>query len=70
MGETSQTLRSRFNNHRNRLKKLCSLNIYQHFNSDSPTLEDMCIAPIEVVVLHHNDTMTLSAKRMQRGVLV
>ena len=66
MGETSQTLRGRFNNHRNRLKKLCGLYIYQHFNSDSHTLEDMCIAPIEEVVLDHNDTMTLSSKRMQR----
>ena len=26
----------------------------------------MCIAPIEEVVLDHNDTMTLSSKRMQR----
>ena len=30
------------------------------------TLEDMCIAAIEEVVLDHNDAMTLSSKRMQR----
>ena len=39
VGETSQTLRNRFNNHRNRLKQLCGLYLYHHFNSDSLTLE-------------------------------
>ena len=32
VGETSQTLRKRLNNHRNRLKQLCGLYLYQHFN--------------------------------------
>jgi len=31
VGETSQALRSRFNNHRNRLKRLCGQCLYQHF---------------------------------------
>ena len=30
VGETSQIRRGRFNNHGNRLKKLCGLYIYQH----------------------------------------
>ena len=33
VGKTSQTLRSRINNHRNRLKRMCELYIYQHFCS-------------------------------------
>ena len=66
MGETSQTLRSRFNNHRNRLKQLCGLYLYHHFNSDSHTLEDISIMPIEEVVLEPDDSMTLPNKRLQR----
>ena len=31
VGETSQTLRCRFNNHRSRLKQLCGLYLYHHF---------------------------------------
>ena len=66
MGETSQTLRSRFNNHRNRLKQLCGLYLYHHFNSDSHTLDDISIMPIEEVVLEPGDSMTLPSKRLQR----
>ena len=66
VGETSQTLRSRFNNHRNRLKQLCGLYLYHHFNSDSHTLEDISIMPIEEVVLEPGDSMTLPSKRLQR----
>ena len=66
VGETSQTLRSRFNNHRNRLKQLCSLYLYHHFNSDSHTLDDISIMPIEEVVLEPGDSMTLPSKRLQR----
>ena len=66
VGETSQTLRSRFNNHRNRLKQLCGLYLYHHFNSDSHTLDDISIMPIEEVVLEPGDSMTLPSKRLQR----
>ena len=51
VGETSQTLRARFNNHRNRLKQLCGLYLYHHFNSDGHSLDDINIMPIEEVVL-------------------
>ena len=50
VGETSQTLRCRFSNHRNRLKQLCGLYLYHHLNSAGHTLEDIGIVPIEEVV--------------------
>ena len=59
VGETSQTLRARFNNHRNRLKQLCGLYLYHHFNSDGHSLDDINIMPIEEVVLEQTDGMTL-----------
>ena len=37
VGETSQTLRCRFNNHRSRLKQLCGLYLYHNFSSDGHT---------------------------------
>ena len=66
VGETSQTLRARFNNHRNRLKQLCGLYLYHHFNSDGHSLDDINIMPIEEVVLEQTDGMTLPSKRLQR----
>ena len=45
--KTSQKLRSRFNNHRNRLKKLTNLYLYHHFSSDGHSVDDMSIFPIE-----------------------
>ena len=63
VGETSQALRSRFNNHRNRIKQLCGLYLYHHFNSDGHTPEDVSIMPIEEVVLEPGDGITMvSAK--------
>ena len=53
--ETCQALRSRFNNHRNRLKQLCGLYLYQHFSLDGHTLDDISIMPIEEVVLEPTD---------------
>ena len=55
VGETSQTLRKRLNNHRNRLKQLCRLYLYQHFNSDGHTIDDLNIMPIEEVTLTPTD---------------
>ena len=66
VGETSQTLRSRFNNHRNRLKRLCGLYLYHHFSSDGHTLNDISIMPIEEVVLQRNEGINLTSKRLQR----
>ena len=55
VGETSQTLRKWLNNHRNRLKQLCGIYLYQHFNSDRHTIDDLNIMPIEKVTLTHTD---------------
>ena len=66
VGETSQTLRCRFNNHRSRLKQLCGLYLYHHFSSDGHTLDDISIMPIEEVVLEPNDVIFLPSKRLQR----
>ena len=52
VGETGQTLRKRLNNHRNRLKQLCGLYLYHHFNSDGHTIEDLNIMPIEEVIFY------------------
>ena len=66
VGETSHTLRCRFNNHRNRLKQLCGLYLYHHFSSDGHTLDDISIMPIEEVVSEPDDGITLGCKRLQR----
>ena len=65
VGETSPTLRYRFSNHRNRLKQLCCLYLYHHFNSDGHTLEDIGM-PIEEVVSEPNDTISLACKRIKK----
>ena len=43
MGETGRSLRKRLNNPRNRLKKLSCQYLYQHFNSDGHTEDDISI---------------------------
>ena len=65
VGETSQTMRCRFNNHRSRLKQLCGLYLYHHFSSDGHTLDDISIMPIEEVVLEPSDVISLPSKRLQ-----
>ena len=66
VGETGQSLRKRLNNHRNRLKKLSCQYLYQHFNSDGHTEDDINIVPIEEVELTPTDKISLSAKRLER----
>ena len=66
VGETSQSLRCRFNNHRNRLKHFCDLHLYNHFNSDGHTDKDIIIIPIEEVILDGSDNITLASKRLER----
>ena len=41
VGETGQKLRNRFNNHRNQLRQLSNLYLYQHFTSDGHSEEDI-----------------------------
>ena len=66
VGETSQTPRCRFNNHRSRLKQLCGLYLYHHFSSDIYTLDDISIMPIEEIVLEPSDVISLPSKSLQR----
>ena len=64
VGETSQKLRSRFNNYRNRLKKLTNLYLYHHFSSGGHSVEDMSIMPIEE--LPSNDRVSATSQRLER----
>ena len=66
VGEMGQSLRKRMNNHRNRLKKLSCQYLYQHFNSDGHTEDDISIVPIEEVKLTPADKISLRAKRLER----
>ena len=66
VGKTSQTLRCRLNNHHNRLKQLCDIYLYNHFNSDGHSLYDILLMPIEEVSLSQNDNISLSSKLLLR----
>ena len=62
VGKTSQTLRNRMNNHRNRLKQLGNFYLYNHFNSDGLSLDDISIMPIEAVFHPSEDTTAIGSK--------
>ena len=66
VGKTAQTLRSRLNNHRNRIKQLVDLYLYNHFSSDGHSINDLCIMPIEEVMLEVNDKLSLASKLLTR----
>ena len=66
VGKTSPTLRCRLNNHHNRLKQLCDLYLYNHFNSDRHSLDDILLMPIEEVSLSQKDNISLSSKLLLR----
>ena len=66
MGETSQVLRRRMNNHRNRLKNLGEQYLYKHFCSDGHSIADLSIMPIEQVEVSDTDSVTVSSKRLAR----
>ena len=66
MVKTSQTIRSRLNNHRNRIKQLCNLYLCNHFNSNGHSIKDLRIMPIEEVQLLPNDNITLASKLLER----
>ena len=59
VGETSQKLRSRLNNHRNRLRMLTNLYLYKHFSSDGHSEDDVLIMPIEELHLMTGLVQTL-----------
>lgn len=62
IGKTSETLRSRFNNYRARLKQMCDIFLYNHFNSDNHSIADIAIMPIEEVA----DQLSLADKLSSR----
>ena len=64
VGETSQKLRSRLNNQRNRLKKLNNLYLYHHFSSDGHSVDDISIMPIEE--LTSTDRASAASQRLER----
>ena len=66
VGEKGQSLRKRLNKHRNRLKKSSCQYLYQHFNSDGYTEDDISIVPIEEIKLTPTDKISLSAKRLEK----
>ena len=66
VGETSQALRSRMNNHRQRLNKMCDLFLYQHFCSNGHSEDDIAIMPIEEVSLEEGECLSLASKQLQR----
>ena len=66
VGKTGQSLRKRLNNHRNRLKKLSCWYLYQHFNYDGHTEDDINLVPIEEVELMPTDKISLGANRLER----
>ena len=65
VGETSQALRSRMNNHRHKLNQMCDLFLYQHFCSNDHNEDDITIMPIEVS-LEEGECFSLASKRLQR----
>ena len=62
VGETSQALRSRMNNHRQRLNQMCDLFLYQHFCSSGHSKDDIAIMPIEEVSLEEGECLSLASK--------
>ena len=66
VGETAKVLRNRMNNHRQRLKQMCILFLYQHFCSNDHNEDDITIMPIEEVTLEMGENITLASKRLQR----
>ena len=66
VGKTSQTLRCRLNNHRNRLKQLCDLYLYNYFSSDGHSLADVSIMPIEEVLVTADDNTNIASKLLER----
>ena len=65
VGETSQKLRNRLNNHRSSLKKLPNLYLYHHFSSDGHSEDDISIMPIEKIT-QDDDRASITSVRLQR----
>ena len=66
VGETSQALRKRMNNHRANIKSLKPQFLYKHFTSDGHKLEDMFVQPIESIVVSPNEQASTYSKRLER----
>ena len=66
IGKTTQTIRGRVNNHSNKLKQLCDLYLYNHFNSDGHSIDDLQIMPREEVVVDPGENITLASELLIR----
>ena len=66
IGEASQMLRQRMNNHRNRLQHLGEQYLYQHFCCDGHDINELCIIPIEKVVNKEDDSISFTSERLQK----
>ena len=64
VGETSQKLRSRLNNHRNRLRMLSNHYLYKPFSLDGHSEDDILIMPIEKIT--SDDGASINTKRLER----
>ena len=65
VGETSQMLRQRMNNHRSRLKKVGVQYLYKHYCSAGHSEDDITIMPIEEVDVSDKHVSSTS-KRLQQ----
>ena len=61
VGETSQALRNRMNNHRQKLSQICDLFLYKHFCSNGHSIDDLAIMPIEEVFLDEGECLSLAS---------
>lgn len=66
IGETSQALRNRMNNHRQRLSKSCDLFLYKQFSTYGHCEDDMLVMPIEEVIVDEKECMNIASKRLER----
>ena len=64
VGETSQKLKNRLNNHRSSLKRQPNLYLYHHFSSPGPSVDDISIMPIEEII--PCDRANITSLRLER----
>ena len=66
VGETSQALKRRMNNHRASIRSLQPQFLYKHFNSNGHSADDVEIQPIEKIVSGSDDNASIHARRLER----
>ena len=66
VGETSQAIKRRMNNHRASIRNLQPQFLYKHFNSDGHSTDDIEIQPIEKIVSGSDNNASIHARRLER----